>query len=132
MICTMVLVGMTIHPKTTYLENGDITVNVCGFLVDHLVVQEIDTDVKTGETRVVYFDKNIRMTDYKVTISNENITLVTNKLFSDEGEEWRITFGEVTAIPRIVNTILISILYIKFMLSVIPKLYADYIKRYRG
>ena len=103
----------TIFPKSTIMENGDIIINVRGLIVNHIEVQQFETNIETIETELVYLYEPVNFRESEIIISVEHVTHINNVMFYD-GNEYKITFGEVIAYPR-----LGFILLMVYMLSLI-------------
>lgn len=127
-VITLLMVAFvwtTIFPASTIMENGDITFNVRWLLIDHVEIKGFITNTETLETELEYWiepiDVHVRGTE--ITISNETMVLIEQKLFSDNGAESKITFEKVVAIPRLNAMYIVFGLYIALTLGLIPYLF---------
>lgn len=118
----VIFIWSTIFPKSTIMENGDITINVRGLIINHLEVQQFETNVETIETELVYLYEPVNFGESEIIISNEDVTYIDNVMFHD-GSEYKFTFGEVIAYPRLGAILLISILYIAVTIIIIPYIF---------
>lgn len=112
----------TIFPKSTIMENGDIIINVRGLIVNHIEVQQFETNVETIETKLVYLYEPVNFRESEIIISVEDVTYINNVMFHD-GNEYKITFGEVIAYPRLGAILLMFILYIVVTTLITPYIF---------
>lgn len=109
----------TIFPKHTINENGDIIVEVYGLVVNHIEIQQFETNVETLETKLTYLYEPVEFGDSEIRINNADVSYLNNVLFSD-GDEYNITFGEVIAYPRLGALFIIGILYVVITMYFVP------------
>lgn len=121
----VIFIWTTIFPKSTIMENGDITINVRGLIINHLEIQQFETNVETIETELVYLYEPVNFGESEIIISNEDVTYINNVMFHD-GSEYKITFGEVIAYPRQGAILLMFILYIAVTILIIPYIFRKF------
>lgn len=121
----VIFIWSTIFPKSTIMENGDITINVRGLIINHIEIQQFETNVETLETELVYYYEPVNFGESEIIISNEDMTYIKNVMFHD-GSEYKITFGEVIAYPRLGAILLMFILYITITLLITPYVFRKF------
>lgn len=112
----------TVFPKSTIMENGDIVINVRGLIVNHIEVQKFETNIETIETKLVYLYEPVNFRESEIIMSVEDETYIDNVMFHD-GNEYKITFGEVIAYPRLGAILLMFILYIIITTLITPYIF---------
>lgn len=118
----VIFICSTVFPKSTIMENGDITINVRGLIINHIEIQQFETNVETIETELVYLYEPVNFGESEIIISIEDVTYINNVMFHD-GNEYKITFGEVIAYPRLGALLLMFILYITVTILITPYIF---------
>ncbi len=113
----------TIFPKSTIMENGDIVINVRGLIVNHIEVQQFETNIETIETKLVYLYEPVNFKESEIIMSVEDVTYINNVMFNDGNDEYKITFGEVIAYPRLGAILLMFIMYIIVTILITPYIF---------
>lgn len=124
-VFVVIFIWSTIFPKSTIMENGDITINVRGLIINHLEIQQFETNLETIETELVYLYEPVNFGESEIIISNEDVTYINNVMFHD-GSEYKLTFGEVIAYPRMGAILLMFILYIVLTILIIPYIFRKF------
>lgn len=124
-VIMVVVSWTTIFPASTIAENGDITFNARGLLIDHVEIQEFITNTETLETELVYWVEPIDVRDTEITISNKEMAQVEQTLFNNNNAECKITFGKVVAIPRLMAILVLLGAYLYLTLYLVPSIYKD-------
>lgn len=125
-IFTLFFLFTTALPKYSITKNGDIIIqNIRWLIVDHLKIQQFETDVETLETEVVYYIEPVQFGDSNVILTNETATIIANKLFSINGH-YQITFGKVIAPLKREAFLLIIGLYLGITLYLVPYLFSKF------
>ena len=95
---------------------------VRGLIVNHIEVQQFETNVETIETELVYLYEPVNFRESEIIISVEHVTHINNVMFYD-GNEYKITFGEVIAYPRLGFILLMVYMYIVITTLITPYIF---------